>query len=89
MKRKVPADFMDKFLSGKPSDGPKSTPQRPSEVPTEARQGPAEDPLVQGKLWLSAETWEALERHFSASRTPVSTGLRGWIVERMEREGLR
>lgn len=78
MKRKVPADFMDKFMSGKPI-----------EDPSETRQGPAEGPLVQGKLWLSAETWEALGRHFASRRIPVSTGLRGWIVERMEQEGLR
>jgi hypothetical protein len=89
MKRKVPADFMDKFISGKAFEGPPSTPQGPSEGPREVRQGPSEGPLVQGKLWLSTETWEALGRHFASRRIPVSTGLRGWIIERMEQEGLR
>ena len=38
---------------------------------------------------LSAETWKALGRHFASRRIPVPTGLRGWIGERMEKEGLR
>lgn len=63
-------------------------PQSPAEGPQETRKEPVKSPLVQGKLWLTAETWDALGRHFAASRTPISTGLRRWIVERMEQEGL-
>ena len=64
------------------------TRQGPAAGPQGTRKGPAKGPLVQRKLWLTADTWEALGRHFAATRVPVSTGLRGWIIERMEQEGL-
>ena len=43
----------------------------------------------QHKLWLPAGAWKALEEYFGARGLTASAGIRSWILERMEQEGLQ
>jgi len=92
MSKRKPLDSfsMDAFLAGR--GGPSPASQRPLESPSEAPQGPLEGPsaapLEQHKIWLPPGAWKALEEHFRARGLTASAGIRSWILERMEREGL-
>jgi hypothetical protein len=90
-KRKVPADFMDKFLSGKTS----STEGTPSEHgahterirPEYAGFKPTE--LVHFSIRLRAEDLATLREHFKRVDIPMSQGVRQIVLDYMSAKGLR
>ncbi len=94
MKRKVPADFMDKFISGKAFKEP-STDSIPSEHvehterirPEYAGFKPTE--LVHFSIRLRADDLATLREYFKRADIPMSQGVRQIVLDYMSSKGLR
>jgi hypothetical protein len=97
-KRKVPADFMDKFLSGKiPSPGMESS--STESIPSEHKehterirpeyQGFKPTELVHFSIRLRADDLAKLREHFERADIPMSQGVRQIVLDYMSAKGLR
>lgn len=90
-KRKVPADFMDKFMSGKMSN----TKQPPIEHRENTERTPAEygtfkpSELEQFSIRMRADDLRALREHFARIDVPISQGVRQIVLDYMRAKGLR
>jgi hypothetical protein len=90
-KKRLPEDFMGSFLSGKGehTERAQSAHGEHTERTRPEYRGFKPTELVHCSIRLRAADLEALRSHFERIDVELGTGLRSWIVERMEREGLR
>ncbi len=96
MKRKVPADFMDKFMSGKAFKDP-DTERVPSEDrPDTERIRKVADygtfkktEMVAFAIRMRPDDLAALREHFARLDVPISQGVRQIVLDYMNAKGLR
>jgi hypothetical protein len=91
-KRKVPADFMDRFLSGK--ENTESTPSEHPENTERTREGAAfetfkKTELVTFSIRVRADDLATLREHFERIDVPMSQGIRQIVLDYMSAKGLR
>jgi len=92
-KRKVPADFMDKFLSGK-TPNTESIQSEHRENTERTREGAGygtfkKTELVTFSIRMRADDLAALREHFERADIPMSQGVRQIMLDYMSAKGLR
>ena len=89
-KRKIPPDFMDKFLSGKANtEGTPGEHRANTERTQPEYEGFKASELVTTSIRLRAADLATLREHFTRLDVPLSQGIRQIVLDYMSAHGLR